>query len=216
MLIIGAKGFAKEVLEVFHQKNQIDNLAFYDDINNDLPVKLYSRFPILRSLKEAENYFETIDNQYTIGIGNPILREKLYKKFNQIGGYLTSTLSLDAKIGNYEVTIGAGTNILNGAIISNSVTIGKGCIIYYNSIITHDCILGDFVEISPSVNVLGRSVIGSFCQIGSGTIILPDIKIGKNVIVGAGSVITKNVPDNVMVVGVPAKIVKELIPLVHK
>jgi acetyltransferase-like isoleucine patch superfamily enzyme len=63
------------------------------------------------------------------------------------------------------------------------------------------------------VNVLGRSVIGSFCQIGTGTIILPDIKIGKNVIIGAGSVITKNVPDNVMVVGVPAKIVKELTPI---
>lgn len=213
MLIIGAKGFAKEVLEVLYKKNQIKKIAFYDDISDDIPDKLYTKFPVLRSEKEAEVYFSTIDNQFTIGVGNPIIRKKLYDKFSLLGGLLTSTLSLDAKIGNHDVTIGEGANILNGAIISNSVTIGKGCIIYYNSIITHDCILGDFVEISPSVNVLGRSVIGSFCQIGTGTIILPDIKIGENVIIGAGSVITKNVPDNVMVVGVPAKIVKELTPI---
>jgi acetyltransferase-like isoleucine patch superfamily enzyme len=45
---------------------------------------------------------------------------------------------------------------------------------------------------------------------------LPKVSIGSNVIVGAGSVVTKDVPDNVMVVGIPAKIVKELTPLDFK
>ena len=45
------------------------------------------------------------------------------------------------------------------------------------------------------------------------TSIAPTAKIGKNVIVGAGSVVTKDVPDNCMVVGIPAKIIKNLEPL---
>ncbi len=213
MLVIGAKGFAKEVLEVLHQLNQLENLVFYDDVNYDVPKKLFGQFPILKTIEEATNYFKTIDNQFTIGIGNPVLRKRLYDKFTAIGGVFTSVISPLAIIGNYDVQIGIGANVLSGAVFSNSTKIGVGCIVYYNSIITHDCKIGDFVEISPAVTLLGRCKIDSYSQIGANTKILPDITIGKNVIIGAGSVVTKDVPDNCLVVGVPAKIIKELIPL---
>jgi sugar O-acyltransferase (sialic acid O-acetyltransferase NeuD family) len=213
MLIIGAKGFAKEVLEVIHQLNQLENLAFYDDVNEDMPEKLFGQFPVLRTIQEALAYFKTIDNRFTIGIGNPVLRKRLYDKFTALGGAFTSTISPLATIGSYDVQIGIGSNILSGTVFSNSNNIGKGCIVYYYSIITHDCILGDFVEISPSVTILGRGQIGSFSQIGSNATILPDVKIGQNVIIGAGSVVTKDLPDNCVAVGIPAKIIKVLTPL---
>lgn len=213
MLIVGAKGFAKEVLEVVHQLNQLDNLVFYDDVNYDVSEKLFGQFPVLRTIQEASVYFKTIDNQFTIGIGNPILRKKIYDKFTALGGEFTSTISPLVAIGSYDVQIGIGSNILSGAVFSNSAKVGIGCIVYYNSIITHDCKIGDFVEISPSVTLLGRSEIGSYSQIGSNATILPDIKIGENVIIGAGSVVTKNLPDNCVAVGIPAKIIKELTPL---
>lgn len=213
MIIIGAKGFAKEVLEILHQLNQLENLVFYDDVSDDVPEKLFSQFPVLRTIQEASSYFKTVDNRFTIGIGNPILRKQLYDKFISIGGKFTSTISPKANIGSYDVQIGIGTNILIGGILSNSVSIGKGCIIYYNSIITHDCIIGDFVEISPSVTLLGRCEIGSYSKIGANATILPDIKIGNNVIIGAGSVVTLDISDNCMAVGVPAKVIKNLEPL---
>ncbi|WP_445454323.1 acetyltransferase [Flavobacterium sp. 25HG05S-40] len=213
MLIIGAKGFAKEVLEILHQQNQIENLVFYDDVNTDAPEKLFGKFPILKSIEEAAHYFATIDKRFTIGIGNPVLRKQLKEKFCSLGGVYTSTVSTDASVGSYEVTIGDGTNILPGAILSNDTQIGEGCILYYNVIITHDCRVDDFVEISPSAIVLGRCVIGSYTQIGANATILPDVIIGKNVIIGAGSVVTKNVPDNSLVVGVPAILKKQLPPL---
>lgn len=213
MLIIGAKGFAKEVLEVLHQLNQLENLVFYDDVSDDVPEKLFGQFPVLRTTQEASVYFKTIENQFTIGIGNPVLRKKLYDKFTALGGVFTSTISPLATIGSYDVQIGIGSNILSGSVFSNSTEIGIGCVVYYNSIITHDCKIGNFVEISPSVTLLGRSKIDSYSQIGSNATILPDITIGKNVIIGAGSVVTKDVPDNCMVAGVPAVIKKELTPL---
>jgi len=212
MLIIGAKGFAKEVLEVVHQLDQLDNLVFYDDVNDDINGTLYSKFPILKTTEEATKYFKTIDNRFTIGIGNPIFRKKIYDKFNALDGVFTSTIN-KSNIGNYNVIIGKGSNILSGVSISNSVKIGIGAILYYNSIITHDCVIGDFVEISPGVTILGRCKIGNYCQIGANATILPDLIIGNNVVIGAGAVVTKNVPDNSMVVGIPGKIIKELKPL---
>lgn len=213
MLIVGAKGFAKEVLEVLHQLNQLDNIAFYDDVNSDIPEKLYNQFSVLKTLEAAQNYFKNSDNRFTIGIGNPVLRKKLYDKFSTIGGKYCSTISPQATVGSYEVSIGQGTNVLSGAIFSNSVTIGLGCIVYYNSIITHDCVIGDFVEISPNATILGRVKIDSYTQIGANATILPDVVIGKNVIVGAGSVVTKDLPNNCVAVGIPAKIIKQLAPL---
>ena len=186
---------------------------FYDDVNHFDPPFLFDKYPILNSIELAQTYFNQVDNKFTIGIGNPYLRKNIYDKFTLIGGKLVSTVSKDSKIGTFETSIGTGCNVLHGVIISNSTKIGMGCILYFNSIITHDCVLGDFVEVSPSVNILGRSKIDSYSQIGSNSTILPDLEIGKNVIVGAGSVVTKNIPDNKLVYGIPAKIIKDLTPL---
>jgi acetyltransferase-like isoleucine patch superfamily enzyme len=49
--------------------------------------------------------------------------------------------------------------------------------------------------------------------IGSNATLLPNISIGNNVTIGAGSVVTKNIPDNCLVMGIPAKVIKELEPL---
>ena len=154
------------------------------------------------------DYFNYIDNRFTIGIGNPKIRQVLFEKFHSIGGEIVSTISSKAEIGSYGINIGKGANILAGANISNDVNIGKAPIIYYNSIITHDCTIGDFAEISPNAVLLGRTTIGNHVHIGASATILPDIKIGNNVTVGAGSVVTKDIPDNTIVAGVPAKVLR--------
>lgn len=210
MLIIGAKGFAKEVLEILHQNGETENLCFYDDVNSNTPEKLYGKFPVLKSPHEAGDYFEKISPHFTLGIGNPQLRFTLCNKFKEMGGRLSSAISKTAEIGSYGVEISEGCNILGGVKISNDVVVGPGTMIYYNSIITHDVSIGQFCEISPNVKLLGRSKVGDFVQIGAGAVIFPDVEIGDHVIIAAGSVVRKNVPANVMVAGIPAIIKKEL------
>ncbi|MBC5841477.1 acetyltransferase [Flavobacterium sp. F-380] len=208
MLVVGAKGFAKEVLEILHQNQDLDDLVFYDDVNKDISSHLYNVFPILTNKFQAERYFKTVDNRFTIGIGDPILRTKLYKDFVAIGGVFTSTISKSLIIGSYGTRLGDGVNIMQNVVITNDVLIGTGVILNQLTSIGHDVIIGDFSEISPNVSISGNCTLGFNVILGTGAIVLPKILIGNNVIVGAGAVVHKDLPDNCVAVGVPAKIIK--------
>lgn len=213
MLIIGARGFAKEVLEVVHQLQQLNKLAFYDDVNDDVPGKLFGQFPVLRTTQEAAVYFKTMDNQFIIGIGNPVLRKKVYDKFTSLGGVFTSIISPAATVGCYGNHIEEGCNIMTGAVITSDITIKKGTLINLNCTIGHDSVIGEFVELSPGVHISGNCTVGDYTVFGTNATMLPKLIIGKNVVIGAGSVVTKDIPDNCVAVGIPARIIKELMPL---
>ncbi len=203
MLIVGAGGFAKELLSCLGP-NELSSVKFYDDLNVN-NVRLFDQFDVLKSEVQVHDYFKNISDEFTLGLGNPKARRELYIKFTGLGGKLVSTISNLANIGDFGVEISEGVNIFAGVNISNDVRIGKGTLVYYNSNITHDCRVGEFVEISPGVNILGRVKIGDGTSIGSGAIILPDIEVGSNVIIGAGAVVTKDVFHNQTVKGIPAK-----------
>lgn len=214
MIVAGAKGLAKELLEIFSQRNALSNLCFFDNVSKDVTEKLFNQFLIVRSFDQAQKIFEQIgDNAFCLGLGSPVLRRQLDHQFKAIGGILTSVISPKAEIGQFDSIIGQGCCILSGVVITSSVKLGRGCLVNPNATISHDSMLGNFVEISPGVNVTGNCRIGDFCFLGSNSVILPKVTIGQNVIVGAGAVVTKDVPDNCMVAGVPAVVKKKLEPL---
>lgn len=205
MIIIGAGGFAKELLDVCAANEQLDRLHFYDDVNKDLPGKLYDRFPILRTEAELKAFFEHRSKYFVLGLGNPQLRDKITTEMEAKGGVLYSVISQNTLIGQFDVEISKGATILPNAIIANGVRIGKGALIYHNAQVTHDCILGDFVELSPGATLLGGCKIGNKVHIGANATVLPGVMIGDNVVVGAGAVVTKDIEANTTVAGIPAK-----------
>ncbi len=86
-------------------------------------------------------------------------------------------------------------NALHGVEIKDDVQIGSHCSIY---------------SVSTIDGSHGKVVLKQNCRIGSHTTILPGVSIGKNSIIGAHSLVNKNIPDNVVAFGVPAKVVRQL------
>lgn len=92
-------------------------------------------------------------------------------------------------------TIGYGLNLAHGFNIA----------VNNKAIIGNDCTISQCVTIGSNHGT--PAVIGDNVYIGPGVCIVENVKIGNNVSIGAGAVVTKDVPDNVTVAGVPAKII---------
>ena len=212
MIIVGARGLAKELLEILAQRDALSNLHFFDNVSADVPEKLFGQFPVIRTFDQVQKIFEqTGDNSFSLGLGNPFLRQKLADHFLNIGGVLTSVVSPAAHLGKFDVKVGRGSCILPGVVITASVSLGEGCLLNPNSTVSHDSTLGRFVEISPGANITGNCTIRDYSFIGANATLLPKVLIGKEVVVGAGAVVTKDVPDYSVVAGVPA-VVKRVNP----
>jgi len=209
VIIAGAKGFAKEVLEVVFQADSRARVAFYDDVTPDLPLLLHGRYPILRTAEEARQWLAQ-DQRFTLGVGSPQVRRALAEKLRQLGGVLTSTISPRATIGAFGNQIGAGCNVMTGAVLTGDISLGEGVLINLNCTIGHDSIVQDYCELSPGVHVSGHVALGPNCVLGTGAVVLPGVEIGANSVIGAGSVVTKNVAADTLAVGIPAKAIKSL------
>lgn len=215
MLILGASGHAKEVLDVIQQGNEDREIVFFDDLSEDLPERLFEKYRIVRSIGDAEKEISK-DKRFVLGIGNPIARYKLARKFLGLGGDMISVISPLSRIGNHNVLLGRGLNVMTGAVITNEITVGEGTLINAGCSIHHDTRIGRYCEISPGARVTGKCVVGDFCSIGTGAVLIPKVRLGNNVVVGAGGVVTGDVEDDVLVVGMPARPVKKLERLVDK
>lgn len=206
MVIVGAKGMAKDLLEVLYSEYRLreEEILFFDNLN-DHPRRIYGRFSILKTFNEVKDHFENIDRRFTLGLGNPQLRRSMAEKFIDLGGHLTSVISTNARVGSFGTVLGTGCNIMPGVIITNDVQLGEGVLVNLNATISHDSQIGDFSEIACGVTIPGRCRIGKNVFIGSNATLNPDITVGDNAIIGAGAVVLRDVLRGETVVGNPAK-----------
>jgi sugar O-acyltransferase (sialic acid O-acetyltransferase NeuD family) len=116
-----------------------------------------------------------------------------------------ATIVHESSVVSNSVSLGVGTVVFAGAIINAYATLGIGCIVNTGATVDHDCQLADGVHISPGANLGGNVTVGECSWIGIGACVKNGVTIGKNVVVGAGAAVVNDIPDNVTVVGVPAK-----------
>ena len=106
--------------------------------------------------------------------------------------------------------VGPGSQLFPGSIINAGATLGANVIVNSGAIVEHDCILSDHVHIATGARLASTVYVCEGSHIGVGASVCQNIQIGRNAVVGAGAVVVEDVLDNVIVAGVPARILKRL------
>lgn len=143
-----------------------------------------------------EEYFIKIWMYLQLVFANPYQKPNIYNK------YLGITFGNNVRILNFP-RFGSEPYLIE---IGSNVTITRGV-----CFVNHDGGVAVFRNEYPSLNSFGKIIIGNNVFIGINSIILPGVKIGNNVVIGAGSIVNKDIPDNVVVAGIPAKVIKSLL-----
>jgi sugar O-acyltransferase (sialic acid O-acetyltransferase NeuD family) len=180
-----------------------------DDLNKKPP------FEAIEFLSGRQNFESWLKGRnmsewgFIVAIGSPygFIRCQLHDYL--VGKGLTSVSICDpSALLDYNITLGEGVQIMKGVIVNTQAKIGKQCILNTRSTIEHHDEIEQGVGIGPGAILCGRVTIKEFSWIGAGATVISHISIGANTIVGAGAMVRQNVPDNIVVGGVPAKFIK--------
>ena len=123
-------------------------------------------------------------------------------------------------------SVGQGTLIGRGSVVDNDVSIGarvrvQSCVYLTAFTLVHDDVFSGPGVCTTNDDTMGRHgpgqplrgpTLGRACRIGGGAVLTPGVLIGEEAYVAAGAVVTKDVPDRAVVMGVPARVVREVPP----
>lgn len=210
LVVIGAGGFGREVLDVV------------DAVNRTAPVPVFNLLGVVDSNPTVENVTRLSKRgipilgsetawlasgrraEYLIGVGNPQIRQRIDEAFLAAGQVAASIVHPGSSVGS-EVRIGEGVIICGGVQVSTNVSLGRHVHLNPNSTVGHDSVLESYVSVNPSATISGEVTVGMRSLIGAGAVVLQGLAIGSDSVVGASACVVRDVDNEQVVKGVPAR-----------
>lgn len=204
ILIIGAGGFGREVLDTLNFINQSKSsyniLGFID---NAVPKgSQINEIEVLGDDGEIQNY---PDAGLVIAIGSPHVRQIYFERYFNSHTF-PIIIHPTALVSNFS-EIGDGTIIQAFCIVASNAKIGYGVSINARSGVGHDVKVGNYCSIQSFCDITGNNNVGELCYLGTGVKIIPNLKIASGSYLCAGTVVFKDISVASKVLGNPGKII---------
>jgi UDP-perosamine 4-acetyltransferase len=201
VVIIGASGHGRVALDLCRALD-LKVCGFVDHLL--APGSLVHGVPVLARDPEDHDPLR-YDAAWFVAVGDNGAREDLFARMADITDRPGSSLVHPSAVVSPVVGLGAGVFVGPGAVINTDSRLGDGVILNTCASLDHDGVLEDFAQISPGCSLAGNCTVGRRGFLGTGAVMIPGMTVGADAVVGAGAVVVRDVPQGIIVMGVPAR-----------
>lgn len=203
LIILGASSYAQDIADVVSECPGFELTGFAVNVDRQQCQGTLLGLPVYW----VDDMREMTGDHHAVCAFFTTRRSVFTRQVDDMGMPFATVVHPTARI-SATTSVGDGCVVNVGSMIASYTRLGRHVLVNRGVLIGHHTTIGDYVSIGPGANIAGRVQIGSSTYIGMGAIVLDGIKVGSGCLVGAGSVVTKDLPDNVKAMGVPAKIVQ--------
>lgn len=212
LIILGGRGIGMIAASVANDLGTYEVMGFLNDI---VPVGekvgKYNGYKIIGRSTDAVKFLDDKDAYFFIGYIGMKNEKDIFEKVTSLGiprNRFATLIHPTAIIPKGFCSIGSGILMAPLSQLSPDTTVEDNCILLANSFLGHESTMRRFSHLTANSVVGGNVLIGKGAHIGTNATIREDVKIGDFALIGSGSVVLKDVPDNSIVVGNPARILK--------
>lgn len=214
ILILGTGGNCVDILDAILDVNDAAGRAVYEvrGFLDDDPARWgqpLAGVPVLGPLAASADHPDAF---FVNGIGSPasFWRKEAILARTGIERERFCTIVHPSAVVSRTARLGAGTVVLGNVTIASNVSIGDHVFILPNAVINHDDVLGDYTSVTSGVCISGGVTVGRLCYLGTHSTIIGNVSIGDRSLVGMGSVVLESVPAGTVVVGNPARRLRDV------
>ena len=207
---LGAGGHAKVVIEALLAVGGVELHGLLDP-NPALRGTRVLGLPVLGNDDLLPQLARSGVSGFFMGVGSlgdARLRQRLFAWALSLGVEPVTVIHPRAVV-SPSARVGRGTCIFAGAVVNAETILGENVILNSGALVEHDCQIGDHVHVATGACLGGGVVVGEGAHIGLGACVRQGIRVGRQSLVGAGAVVVKDVPEAVVVAGIPARFLRQ-------
>jgi sugar O-acyltransferase (sialic acid O-acetyltransferase NeuD family) len=213
IILYGASKYGGEVADHIHDINKASTspeweiVGFIDD-SAEMQGKSRDGIPVLGNKewfkgKDVTQYF------FLCCIGKPSVKRKVIE-FLDTQKVKYATILHPSVIKSTTATIGEGCIVMAGNILSTHVIVDSHTILNMGCMLGHDVHIQKYCCINPVSSINGGTVVGEGVLVGTHATILEGLTIGKDSIISAAAMVHTDVPEKVVIMGVPGRVIDRL------
>jgi sugar O-acyltransferase (sialic acid O-acetyltransferase NeuD family) len=204
ILIVGAGGqgrIAADILLAGREEHGYIPAGFVDD-RRELTGSRVLGLPVLGTLDQIR--VEPHD-AIVVAIGDNAARQRLLLELLAAGERIATIRHPFSSVAN-GAEIGDGCMISAGAVITPDARIGRGVLVNTGASIDHETVIEEFAHVGPGSVVGGKASIGTRVLLGTHSTVMTGCRVGADAVIGAGALVHRDIPPNVVAIGVPARV----------
>ncbi|WP_374019350.1 acetyltransferase [Paenibacillus thiaminolyticus] len=202
-IVIGAGGHSKVIIDILHSDPGVELVGCTATSGSGS----VSGIPILGDDTILPKLYEQGVHYAFIAIGDNRIRLKMARLVEDIGYTLINAISRFAYI-SPSASLGSGIAIMPGAVVNAEACIQDYAIVNTGASIDHESVIGEACHIAPGSHLSGNVRVGEGSFLGTGTQVIDGMAVGAWSVLGAGTVVVRDIPDQCLAVGVPARVIK--------